>query len=205
MDYLGYRAVGSVVRYSFTTHDATGAPVAPSSGFEAADLRIYKDGSATQRSSANGVTMTSPFDSVTGLHHVDIDLADNTDAGFFAAGSFYEVHLVPDETVDGIAVTKVLFAYDIGLQAVNASQVSASATAADNLETAFASTIAELSAVPAANAPLWTAIKWLFHLSRNKVTQTGSLQSLRNDADSGNIATAAVSDSAGTYTRGEFS
>jgi hypothetical protein len=55
------------VRFQFSTHAAAGGNVAPQSAFEAADLRIYKatDGaafSATQRSSANGITMTSPFD-----------------------------------------------------------------------------------------------------------------------------------------------
>jgi hypothetical protein len=91
----------TTVRFAFTTSAAAGGAVAPSSGFEAADLLVYKDGSATQRSSASGITMTSPFDSITGLHHVSIDLTDNTDAGFWAAGSWYMVVLSPDtETVD---------------------------------------------------------------------------------------------------------
>jgi hypothetical protein len=125
-DHLGsYNTATSrtVVRFSFTTHAQTGAAVAPSSAFENADLRIYKDGSATQRSSAVGITMTSPFDSVTGLHHVDIDLTDNTDAGFYAAGSFYEVHLVPDETVDSLAVVRVLAYFEIGPPPVNVTQL----------------------------------------------------------------------------------
>jgi hypothetical protein len=129
-DYLGTRAVGSTVRLSFTTHAAAGGVVAPLSAFEAADLRIYKNGSATQRSSAAGITMTSPFDSVVGSHHVDIDLSDDTDAGFYAAGGFYEVHLVPDETVDGQTVVKVLAYFDIGVKAVNVTQLNGSASAA---------------------------------------------------------------------------
>ena len=121
-DYLGTRAASSSVYFKFTTHAATGAPVAPLSAFEAADLVLYKDGSATQRTSANGITMTSPFDSTTGLHHVTIDLSDDTDAGFYAAGSFYSVVLVPDETVDGLAVTKVLVYFDIGVPVANVTQ-----------------------------------------------------------------------------------
>lgn len=121
-DQLGFQAVGATVRFSFTTHAGTGAPVAPNSGFENSDLRIYKDGSATQRSSASGITMTSPFDTVTGGHHVDIDLSDNTDAGFYADGSFYEVWLVPDETVDSLAVVKVLAYFRIGVQPANVTQ-----------------------------------------------------------------------------------
>lgn len=121
------------VRFQFSTHAATGGNVAPSSAFEAADLRIYKasdgaDFSATQRSSASGITMTSPFDSLTGFHDVDIDLSDNTDAGFYASGGFYSVVLAPDETVDGQTLTGVVLAYfEIGVLPVNVTQFGGSA------------------------------------------------------------------------------
>jgi hypothetical protein len=108
------------VRFQFTTHNAAGANVAPSSAFEAADLAIYKADdtggfSATARSSASGITMTSPFNSKTGLHDVTIDLTDNTDASFYSAGSTYSVVLQPDETVDTQTITaKVLAFFNIG-------------------------------------------------------------------------------------------
>lgn len=47
-------------------------------------------------------------------------------------------------------------------------------------------------------------IDWLAALSRNKITQTATLQSLRNDADNSTIASAPVSDDGTTFTRGEF-
>lgn len=47
-------------------------------------------------------------------------------------------------------------------------------------------------------------IDWLTALSRNKITQTSTLQSLRNDADNSTIASATVSDDATTFTRGKF-
>jgi hypothetical protein len=47
-------------------------------------------------------------------------------------------------------------------------------------------------------------VDWLTALSRNKITQTATVQSLRNDADNADIASAAVSDDATTFTRGEF-
>src|SRR6188768_2131784 len=104
------------VRFMFSTHEAAGGNVAPSTAFEAADLLIYRaaDGAATsgtQRSSANGITMTSPFDTLVGVHDVDIDLTDNTDAGFYAAGYQYSVMIAPDETVDGQTITGVILAY----------------------------------------------------------------------------------------------
>lgn len=116
------------VRFGFSTHEAAGGNVAPNSAFEAADLRIYKatDGaalSATQRSSANGITMTSPFDSLTGVHTVDIDLTDNTDAGFYVSGSYYEVWLCPDETVDGQTITGIcLAAFEVGVSKADVTQ-----------------------------------------------------------------------------------
>lgn len=114
MSYLGDFAEDATVRFMFTTHAQSGAPAAPSSAFEAADLVIYKDGSATQKATTNGVTMTSPFDSTTGLHAVAIDTSNDTgDTGFWAAGSDYTVVLAPDETVDGVAVVKVIAQFSI--------------------------------------------------------------------------------------------
>jgi hypothetical protein len=109
----------TVVRHLFTTHQGAGGNVAPSSAFEADDLRIYKavpgaGFSATERASSSGVTMTSPFDSLTGVHALAIDLTDNTDAGFYVPGR-YAIVLSPDETIDGETITGVLLAYfDVG-------------------------------------------------------------------------------------------
>jgi len=105
----------STITIMFTTHAANGNPIAPSSGFEAADVNIYKDGSATQKTTTNGLTMTSPFDSITGLHCLAIDTTNTTgDSGFWADGSTYTVVLVPDETVDGVTVVKVLDTFRLG-------------------------------------------------------------------------------------------
>ena len=105
------------MRFQFSTHAAAGGNVAPSSAFENADLRITRANggaafSATQRSSANGITMASPFDSLTGFHDVTIDLTDDTDTGFYAAGYFYSVVLAPDETVeDSATLTGVVLVF----------------------------------------------------------------------------------------------
>lgn len=87
----------------------------------------------------------------------------------------------------------------------NVKAVDDGATEAANVKSAFASTLAEVSAVPAANASLWEKVNWLFAKSRNKMTQTATTQALRNDADGANIATSTVSDDGTTFTRGEFS
>lgn len=84
---------------------------------------------------------------------------------------------------------------DLSAAEVNAEVVDALAT----------DTYAELANVPAATSTLSDKINWLFALARNKITQTGTTQTLRNDADAGSIATAAVSDDGTTTTRGEWS
>lgn len=48
------------------------------------------------------------------------------------------------------------------------------------------------------------ALNWLAALSRNKVTSTATLETLRNDADNADIATAVVSDDGSTFTREEW-
>lgn len=123
----------------FTTHASSGAPVAPLSAFEATDVIIYKNGSGTQKTSTNGVTMTSPFDSIAGLHCLTIDTSDDTgDSGFWTAGAVYTLVLSPDETVDGVAVAKVIgqFGLALGGVALTAAAIrSAVGLASANLDT----------------------------------------------------------------------
>ena len=139
------------VRLLYSTHASAGGNVAPSSAIDAADIRIYKaaDGaafSATQRSSSNGITSTSPFDSLTGFHEIDIDLTDNTDAGFYAAGSLYCVVLAPnDETIDSQTITGVVLGYfEIGVPPANVQQFGGTAGT-------FASGIPEVKVASIAN------------------------------------------------------
>jgi hypothetical protein len=66
-------------------------------------------------------------------------------------------------------------------------------------------TYAEPSSVPAATASIVAKIGWLMALARNKLLQTSTTQTLRNTGDSGDIATAAVSDDGTTFTRAKWS
>ncbi|MER9937418.1 hypothetical protein [Mesorhizobium sp. M0088] len=120
MSYIGdFPEDFTTVSIMFTTHAASGAAVAPSTGFEAADVILYKNGSATQKATTNGITMTSPFDSVTGLHCLVIDTSvDTGDVGFWTAGAHYTAVLSPDETVDSLAVVKVIATFSLALAPV---------------------------------------------------------------------------------------
>ncbi len=103
-----------IVTIFFTTHAGSGASVAPLSAYEAGDVILYKGNSATQRTSTAGWTMTSPFDSIVGLHCLQIDISDNTDAGFYAAGNDYTAILSADtETVDSLTVVADVGAFSI--------------------------------------------------------------------------------------------
>src|SRR4029077_1603395 len=68
----------------------------------------------------------------------------------------------------------------------------------------WAKTMTELSAVPGVTASTLSALQWIFLLARNKITQTTTTQTLRNDADSAAIGAAPVSDDGSVFTRGEF-
>lgn len=77
-------------------------------------------------------------------------------------------------------------------------------TAADITTAVWAKAMTELSSVPGVTGSVLEALEWCFLLARNKVTQTSTTQTLRNDADSGSIGTATVSDDGTTATRGEW-
>jgi hypothetical protein len=88
--------------------------------------------------------------------------------------------------------------------AINADAITAAKLASDVTDEIWAKACAEPSGVPAVTATAIQALSWLLALSRNKITQTATTTTLRNDADSGTIAASTVSDDGTTLTRGEF-
>jgi hypothetical protein len=105
---------GSTIRIPFGSFAATtGAPSAVTN-YADADIQVYKDGGATQRASAAGMTATTTFDTLTGINMVTIDLADNTTAGFWAAGSEYIV-VISDITVDAQTLRFPIARFTIGV------------------------------------------------------------------------------------------
>lgn len=88
--------------------------------------------------------------------------------------------------------------------AANVKEISDDSAAADELEAMFEATIAEIAAVPAANAKMIDKLRWMFLLSRNKVTQTSTTQLVKADDGSTTVGTSTVSDDSTTFTRGEF-
>lgn len=95
--YLGDFPVGGVVDFNFTSRQFTTGQPFLLSGTPL--VRVYKSSGTTEDDS--GITLTTDFDSVTGLNHVTIDLS--ADGTFYAAGSECSIVLTAG-TVDGVSV-----------------------------------------------------------------------------------------------------
>lgn len=112
--YLGdYNTTETVIIpfNAFTSDDPSAS--ATITNLVAGDVEIHKDGGTTQRSSDSGVSVSIDFDSVTGNHLISIDLSDDTDSGFYSAGSRYQVR-IEGATVDGGTINAWIGSFSIG-------------------------------------------------------------------------------------------
>lgn len=95
---------------------STGAPITLT-GLATSDIKVYKNGSMTDRASASGYTLLDTdgidIDGITGIHGFSIDLADNTTADFWTAGGQYFV-VVSSVTVDGQTMSFIAATFHIG-------------------------------------------------------------------------------------------
>lgn len=110
---LGTVKPGSTIRIPFSSYDKDDGSSVSMTNYAAADILIYKDGGTTERASTAGFTATTDFDGKTGKHLAVIDLADNTTAGFYNAGSEYLV-AVDSVTVDGVTTGGWIARFRIG-------------------------------------------------------------------------------------------
>lgn len=110
---LGLVRPGATLRIPFSTFDKDDGSSITMTNFAAADVLVYKDGSTTERASTAGFTATTDFDSKTGKHLIVIDLADDTTADFWKAGSEYLV-AIDAVTVDTVTVGGWVARFRIG-------------------------------------------------------------------------------------------
>ncbi len=195
MSYAGDFAVGTTFDVKFTTRRfSTGAPFTLA-GTPA--ISAYPDNSTTELTA--GITLSVDFDARTGLNNVRVVA---TVGNGYAAGSSYAL-VITAGTVDGVSVVGEVigeFTLDRSALAADAlAEIKTQVVAALNTDT-----YAESAAVPAATATLVAKIAWLATLARNKILQTATTQTLRNDADTVTVATAAVSDDGTTFIRNEW-
>lgn len=144
---FGNVPAGSVLPVMFGTYGKTNGESITLTGLAVTDIEVYKGTSMTQRASDAGYTLLDTdgidIDSITGIHGFSIDTGDNTDAGFYTAGSFYTVVVsavtVDSQTVNFVAATFRLTVADntSGTPVVDVGRISNDATAADNCELFF--------------------------------------------------------------------
>ena len=139
----------------------------------AGDIEIHKDGAIVQRASDNGVTVSIDFDGVTGNHMAHIDLSDNSDAGFYANGSRYQVR-IEGTTIDGATVNAWIGCFSVGctLRPTTAGRtldIQSTGEVDANLMMIFSSVLSETS-----GGLLAAAFKKFF----DKATPTGTINSL---------------------------
>jgi hypothetical protein len=94
--YLGdFTTANTIYLYFNTNTNANPTVPVTITGFTTADIEIYKNGSATQRTSDSGFALLDSdgidFDGQVGVHGCSIDLSDNSHAGFYAVGSEYVI------------------------------------------------------------------------------------------------------------------
>lgn len=127
----------------------------------------------------------------------DAVAADNAEAFFDGTGYAGTGNVIPTvTTVTGLTASN--------LDATISSRATPAQVNTEVLDVLNVDTFAEPSAAPAATTTLVAKIAWLFVLARNKLLQSSTSQRLRNDADSANIATAAVADDGTDASRAEW-
>lgn len=111
---------GQTLYIPFASYTGSSGASSATTNFAASDIEIYKDGSTTQRASDNGYTLLDTdgqdFDGITGINGFSVNLADNSDAGFYAAGSRYFI-VVSTVTIDSQTVSFVAATFNIGYPA----------------------------------------------------------------------------------------
>jgi hypothetical protein len=157
-------------------------------------------------------TLTFPGSGVTKVsirgHSGGIELVDGIAADVitteFIAGQLIIAASCNDMTVRPRGVLKFTnngTGINIELEAaINLTNINA-----EVLDVLVTDTHVEPTSVVAATTSIRDAIMWLKSLSRNKGTQTSTTKTLRNDADSADIATSAISSDGTTFTREKWS
>lgn len=183
MTYLGDIALGDTIDLKFTTVNSSGVPTTLAG---TPTVACYVDNGTTEITA--GVTLTVDFDARTGLHNVRVVA---TSGNGYATGTNVQV-VITAGTVSGSSVV----GYVVG---------SFSIEARSGYEALNVATHAELGQVaPSATASLKDMIRWIYKLSRNKITSTASTIQLYNDAGSTVDSKATISDDGTTFTRDEF-
>lgn len=89
--------------------------------------------------------------------------------------------------------------------AIATGAIDADAIATDAVTELWSPTFSDLSAVPGATASVFAGLNFMYMMTRNKLTQTATTQTLFKDDSATAVGTATVSDDGTTFTRGKLS
>lgn len=146
--YYGDFPVNGVVSFLWNTNAQDGASITRATN---GTLRVYKTNATqgtweTQRASTGGITEIEDFDGMTGVHAVRIDLADDSDAGFYAQGAEYQV-VYQGMTIDTKSVSAAVAAFSIEralpLSAIYRGSVTGAATTTTLIDSGLTATDAD--------------------------------------------------------------
>lgn len=140
---FGEVPAGAVLPIPFAAYAAaTGASITLT-GLAVTDIEVYKGTSMTQRASDAGFVLMDTdgidLDGITGIHGFSIDTGDNTDASFYAVGSYFTVVVsavtIDAQTINFIAATFRIRAAEntAGVPAVDAVRVAGTAQTARDI------------------------------------------------------------------------
>lgn len=162
-------------------------------------------------------TDAQPFPIKNKAFRVTFPLIDSTGALKTAAGSLdseisKDAGTFADCTNEAteIATSSGMYYLDLTATEMNADTVAIIVKSAGALTqplVIYPVAIMEPAAAPtygAGGSGFEEVLAWLLALSRNKITQTDTTTTLRNDADSATLSTSTVSSDGTTFTRGEF-
>lgn len=108
--HYGDIPIGQVIYHMFGTYAGANGASITMTGLAVTDIEVYKNGSMTQRASDAGFVLLDTdgidIDGLTGIHGFSINTGDNTDAGFYSVGAWFNV-VVSAVTIDGQTVSFV--------------------------------------------------------------------------------------------------
>ena len=127
-----------------------------------------------------------------------LDLADFADEGYNPATNKITGLLLAD-AVAAAGINNAAFAADVGSTAFATNII---ALACNKM---LDDAMVETTGAPPITGTFRAFFEWLFALSRNEIVQTAGQSALRNDADTTDLSTSAVSDASSIYNRGKWS
>ena len=215
------QSTSQVVRFGPCLDIADGVTEETALTLAQADMRLSKDGGAfAQKSAAGNATHDSDGWYSTTLSTTDTDTVGMLKLNVHQPANMFPVwenfYVVEEAVYDamyaaaavGPATATAMSTAQSDLDTITGAAgalLDSTATSAQLVNDVWDEAMVETTGAPAVTGTFRAALQWMFGLSRNKITQTATTTTLRNDADDGDLATSTVSDDATTYTRGEWS